>query len=89
MKKLICKLCHDEGKTSYIYEGGATSQLRNYQIYYDELGEHHDHDPNEFRNTFKCSNGHVIVATWVKDCSNNNCMYGKDSLKLKFLKSNE
>ena len=63
---MICPECKEQGLKSKIYQHGmGSTTLMWCPPFYDEDGQHHNHDSNTTTQGYRCSNGHE----WVKKSS--------------------
>lgn len=63
-----CETCVAENERSTITALGTTVTLMSWNVYYDEDGERHSHDPNLYREGFLCSRDHQWETETVKPC---------------------
>ena len=71
-----CQKCVESKKESklFISNAGVSTLMGWGSGYYDEGGNHHDHDPNRIAREFHCSNGHRGIFIMGNKCKN--CDYG-------------
>ena len=56
--KMKCPKCMESGQVSKVYLGSAVTTCAWNAPYYDEEGAFHNHDSNETKTYYECSNGH-------------------------------
>jgi len=67
--KIVCEICESSGaiyKCSKLGPGWTTSAYR--YPFADEEGRFHQHDLNLTTEKWKCSNGHIFIRKWMKQC---------------------
>ena len=77
---MICPVCKEQGKESFVYPGMGSTTLMYCQPYYDKKGVYHDHDSNTRSYSYSCSNRHSWGTISTGQCPN--CDFGKDSEKI-------
>lgn len=77
---MICPKCKELGQKSFLTVGHGMGTCGNYQPYYDEEGNYHNHDGNVNSQSYYCSNGHYITVTSTGKCLS--CNWGHDSEKV-------
>lgn len=70
-----CPVCVESGLVSNVYPDGwsATTDMA-WNVYYDEAGVKHAHDPNWHGQGYACSNKHRWHEGWLAKCKG--CDYG-------------
>ena len=63
-----CPDCESEGKTSIVHSGGTVSTLMLNDMFWDEDGKRHNHDPNWHTASYRCSNGHEWHDRRQREC---------------------
>jgi hypothetical protein len=53
-----CPTCEAQGTRSIVYVGPSTTTTLSGQVFYDEDGRFHMHDPNTTTSEYNCSLGH-------------------------------
>jgi hypothetical protein len=66
--KLLCKECQAQGHKSVVYEGHSYTTLAGFQVFYDQDGFRHEHDPNSTTTNYTCSNGHAWSTKTYSKC---------------------
>lgn len=79
-----CPECVVTGRMSTLRdEHGGYTTLLNYDMFYGEDGRFHIHDPNSFRGSMRCSNGHVLrVVRFSTGCTACDYKGGEDALEV-------
>jgi len=65
-----CQKCQDEGLRSRLFVKQVDSPATSVQVYYDENGKLHQHDPVGMSTDYRCSNGHSWTAYATPFCFN-------------------
>jgi len=73
---MICPKCKELGEKSTVYEHGMVSTCANVNVYYDEDGNRHWHDPNRSTISYSCNRGHNFGFALANKCSS--CDFGND-----------
>ncbi len=70
----ICPFCEKEGKTSRLPIPPVQSTSMVGELYFDEQGVYHNHDPNWNMAVWECSNGHQFMRRTRSGCPS--CDFG-------------
>jgi hypothetical protein len=68
-----CPVCVKQELRSHLYGPECSHTLAYGSTYHDEDGVYHNHDPNIYREAYRCSNGHVFVDKIYKECPAPGC----------------
>ena len=72
-----CPRCQDLKMKSTIFHMGSSSTLMASYPYWDEEGEHHNHDMNWTTSSYRCSRGHEWSEKYQNPCPNPDCDWNK------------
>ena len=72
---VICTKCRDAGLRSTVRVLGTKQTDMPRDVYFDEDGTEHSHNPNLVTTQFRCSNGHRFqeVSSWQCHCGYKAC----------------
>lgn len=68
---MICTKCRDVGQRSRVdVLGSITGTMTKKEVFFDEDGDMHVHDPNIVTTAYRCSNGHRFQerSSWQCTC---------------------
>ncbi len=67
---MICTKCRDSGQRSIIHILGTKQTQVPRDVFFDEDGEEHNHNPNIVTTQYRCSNGHRFEerSSWQCHC---------------------
>ena len=63
-----CPECQAADLKSVVEDLGGEATCLGWLPFYDEAGSRHSHDPNEYRHTYRCSNGHSWQNSFYGVC---------------------
>jgi hypothetical protein len=71
-----CQHCEKLGLRSRLYiRGSVTLHVDQPEVYYDEDGVFHVHDPNWQVQSYRCSNDHQFSARRRQGCAADGCQF--------------
>jgi hypothetical protein len=69
---MLCPQCQASGQRSIVRveRTGTPDQKQQTDVFWDEAGDHHSHNPNIVVTEYKCSNGHHFAerSSWECPC---------------------
>lgn len=71
---MFCPECDKLGMVSVFWWGNSVEGAK-VRVYYDELGQKHEHTPGRIQQCW-CSNGHKFICTWEETCRLNSIKWG-------------
>ena len=78
---VVCRHCREAGDTSTVSadEGTrATAMIVN--VFHDEQGRRHRHDPNTYTTSYRCSQGHVWEERQERPCPVVDCGWNRGEM---------
>ncbi len=73
-----CKTCEKEGTKSILYVSPGGDEKGPAQLFYDEDGKKHVHDPTVYYTVYHCSKGHQFTTKSVGKCPSCEWVGGKE-----------
>lgn len=71
-----CTDCGSNNQESRVYPQGTLTTAMAVDEHFDELGNHHMHDPNYKTTTYECTEGHTWTESFKVECPA--CDYNHD-----------
>jgi len=63
-----CPTCEADGLKSQVRAQGTSYTLAMVDVFWDDNGRWHKHDPNKYSQSFYCSKGHSWYKIWYPKC---------------------